>query len=90
MTISSKLLWCLSFLGCTPKIPRCIWPSHGICSTSRQAQFAGRGQEVAFVSLSIDANAADWRRAVAADHLAEAPNQVRVLGQLPAPAPRQL
>jgi thiol-disulfide isomerase/thioredoxin len=55
-----------------------------------QAQFAGRGQPVVFVSLSIDANAAAWRRAVAADRLAEAPNQLQVLGELAAPALRRL
>ncbi|WP_230679072.1 MULTISPECIES: TlpA disulfide reductase family protein [Pseudomonadati] len=55
-----------------------------------QAQFAGRSRQVVFVSLSIDANAAAWRRAVAADHLAEAPNQMQVLGELTDPALRRL
>jgi thiol-disulfide isomerase/thioredoxin len=51
-----------------------------------QAQFAAQAERLVFVSLSIDSNAAAWRRAVAADHLAEASNQTQVLGQLAEPA----
>ena len=45
-----------------------------------QAQFAAQADQVVFVSLSIDTNTAAWHRAVAADHLAAAPNQVQVRG----------
>ncbi|MDO7849425.1 TlpA disulfide reductase family protein [Hymenobacter sp. M29] len=55
-----------------------------------QARFAGRAGQVVFLSYSIDASAAAWRRAVAADHLADASNQVQVLGQLADPALRRL
>ncbi|MBJ6110251.1 TlpA family protein disulfide reductase [Hymenobacter sp. BT523] len=55
-----------------------------------QAQMAPHAAQLVFVSLSIDANAAAWRRAVAADRLAEAPNQAQLLSQLANPALRQL
>ncbi|UOQ99361.1 TlpA family protein disulfide reductase [Hymenobacter sp. 5317J-9] len=55
-----------------------------------QLQFAPHASQLVFVSLSIDTNAAAWRRAVAADHLAEAPNQLQVLGRLADPALRHL
>ncbi|MFD2721764.1 TlpA family protein disulfide reductase [Hymenobacter monticola] len=55
-----------------------------------QTQFAPRAGQVVFLSLSIDGNAAAWRRAVAADHLTDAPNQRQVLGQLDDPAVRRL
>ena len=45
-----------------------------------QTQFAAEADRVIFLSLSIDTNPAAWHRAVAADHLADAPNQVQVLG----------
>ena len=51
-----------------------------------QAQFAGRAGQVVFLSFSIDSSATAWRRAVAADHLAEAANQVQALGLLADPA----
>lgn len=55
-----------------------------------QGQFAAQADRVVFVSLSVDENAAAWRRAVAADHLAGAPNQAQVLGPAAEPALRRL
>ncbi|MBF9220167.1 TlpA family protein disulfide reductase [Hymenobacter ruricola] len=55
-----------------------------------QARFAAQAGQLVFVSLSIDASAAAWRRAVAADHLTDAPNQVQALGQMADPALRRL